>query len=67
MKTSADYIPLIDIIPSDSDTIMTALSNSYILTTEYVQNITVFTSDLQLYRIGVSVARDALNSLVMLF
>ena len=45
MKTNADYLPLIDMTPSDPDTIMTALSKAKILTTEYGKNFTVFTAD----------------------
>ena len=55
MKTNADYLPLIDMTPSDQDTIMTALSKAKILTTEYGQNFTVFTADLQLYRVAVNI------------
>ena len=45
MKTNADYIPLIDMTPSDLDTIMTAWSNAKVLTIEYSQNFTVFTAN----------------------
>ena len=41
MKTNADYLPLIDMTPSDPDTIMTALSKAKVLTTEYGQSFTV--------------------------
>ena len=54
-KTNAVYLPLIDMTPSDPDTIMTALRNSQSLTVPYGQDFIVFTGDLQLYRVAVNV------------
>jgi len=41
--------------PSDPDTIMTAMSKAKSLTVEYGQDFTVFTGDLQLYRVAVNI------------
>ena len=54
-KTTADYLPLIDMTPSDPDTIMTSMSKAKCLTAKYGQNFTVFTGDLQLYRVAVNI------------
>ena len=54
-KTRSDYLPLIDMKPSDPDTIMTALTTSKVLTTQYGQEYTIFTGDLQLYRVAVNI------------
>lgn len=53
--TNAIYTHLIDISPSDPDTIMTAMMESQRLTNEYGQAITVFTNDQQLYKVAVNV------------
>jgi len=37
-KTNTDYLPLIDITPSDTDTIMTAMSKAKSLTVKSRQN-----------------------------
>jgi len=52
---NADYLPLIDMTPSDPDTIMTAMSKAKSLTEKYRQDFTVFTGDLQLYRVAVNI------------
>ena len=54
-KTTADYLPLIDMTPSDPDTIMTSMSKAKYLTAKYGQEFTVFTADLQLYRVAVNI------------
>ena len=54
-KTKAAYLPLIDMTPSDPDTIMTALARAQQLTKETGQKFTVFTCDLQLYRVALFV------------
>ncbi len=53
--TTAVYTPLIDMIPSDPDTIMTAMVESQRITNECGQAITVFTNDQQLYRVAVNI------------
>ena len=47
------YMPLIDMVPSDLDTIMTAMMESQQMTEECRQTSTVFTNDQQLYRVTV--------------
>jgi hypothetical protein len=54
-KTKAVYLPLIDMTPSDPDTIMTALHEAKRLSKERGQKNTIFTSDQQLYRVAVEV------------
>ena len=54
-KTRAVYLPLIDMPPSDPDTIMTALHEAKWLTKERGQKKAIFTSDQQLYKIAVDV------------
>ncbi len=54
-KTTAVYLPLIDMTPSDPDTIMTALSRAQELTLKTGQEFVVFTCDLQLYRVALNV------------
>ena len=54
-KTKADYLPLIDMKPPDPDTSMTALKKSKVLASQYGQEFTVFTGDLQLYRVAVNI------------
>ena len=46
-------MPLIDITPSDPDTIMTALRQVQQCTSDRGQDYVVFTADLQLYRVAV--------------
>ncbi len=53
-KTTAVYLPLIDMTPSDPD-IMTALSRAQELTLKTGQEFVVFTCDLQLYRVALNV------------
>ena len=52
-KTQAVYLPLIDMPPSDPDTILTALHEAKRLTKERGQKNTIFTSDQQLYKVAV--------------
>ena len=52
-KTQAVYLPLIDMPPSDPDTILTALHEAKRLTNERGQKNTIFTSDQQLYKVAV--------------
>ena len=54
-KTKAVYLPLIDMTPSDPDTIMTALHEAKRLTKERGQKNAIFTSDQQLYKVAVEV------------
>ncbi len=54
-KTTPVYLPLIDMAPSDPDTMMTALSQAQQLTSDTGQTFTVFTCDLQLYRVSLHV------------
>ena len=53
--TSVAYSPLIDIVPSDSSTIMTAMIEAQRITKHTGQSMTVFTADQQLYRGAVNV------------
>ena len=54
-KTKAMYLPLIDMTPSDPDTIVTSLRQAQQITTECDQEYVIFTADLQLYRVAVNV------------
>lgn len=54
-KTKAVYLPLIDMTPSDPDTMMTALHEAKRLTEERAQKYAIFTSDQQLYKVAVDV------------
>ena len=54
-KTKAVYLPLIDMTPSDPDTMMTALHEAKRLTEERGQKYAIFTSDQQLYKVAVDV------------
>ncbi|KAJ4944771.1 hypothetical protein JOQ06_013311 [Pogonophryne albipinna] len=54
-KTKALYFPLIDMKPSDPDTMMTAMARVQELTSETGQNFSVLTCDQQLYRVAVQV------------
>ncbi len=53
--TMALYTPLIDMTPSDPDTMMTAMSEAQRLTKRCGQTYTVFTADQQLYRVMINV------------
>ena len=48
-------MPLMDMTPSDPDTMMTALSQAQRLSAHAGQHITVFTCDQQLYRVALNV------------
>ena len=54
-STKAIYTPLIDMKPSDPDTIMTAMVESQRMTQATNQLVTLFTTDQQLYRVAVDV------------
>ena len=54
-KTKAVYLPLIDLKPSDPDTMLTAMEKVQELTNQTGQPFTVLTCDQQLYRIAVQV------------
>ena len=54
-STKAIYTPLIDMKPSDPDTIMTAMVESQRMTGDANQTVTLFTADQQLYRVAVDV------------
>ena len=49
------YTPLIDMMPSDPSTMMTAMVKAQQLTNSYGQAVTVFTNDQQLYRVVVDI------------
>ena len=50
--TTAMYTPLIDMVPSDLDTMMTSMCEAQRLTVKCGQSFTVFTADQQLPRHG---------------
>ena len=52
--TTVMYTPFIDMVPSDPDTIMTAMYEAQRLTVKCGQTFTIFTADQQLYRVMVS-------------
>lgn len=54
-ETSAVYLPLIDMPPSDPDTIMTSLHEARRLTKERGQKNTLFTCDQQLYKVAIDI------------
>ena len=49
------YLPLIDMTPSDPDTIMTSLKQAQEITSRCGQEFVVFTGDLQLYKVAVNI------------
>jgi len=53
--TKVMYTPLIDMIPSDPDTMMTAMVKAQQISHELGQSFTVFTADQQLYRVMINV------------
>ena len=53
--TPVAYSPLIDMVPSDPSTIMTAMIGARRITKHTGQSMTVFTADQQLYRVAVNV------------
>ena len=55
MQPKAVYLPLIDMTPSDPDTMMTAIRQSQIQAQQCGQEYSVFTCDLQLYRESVNI------------
>lgn len=54
-RTKVVYLPLIDMKPSDPDTMMTAMTKVQDLTSETGQDFSVLTCDQQLYRVAVQV------------
>lgn len=54
-KTRVLYLPLIDMKPSDPDTMMTAMTRVQELTSKTGQDFSVLTCDQQLYRVAVQV------------
>ncbi len=52
--TKAMYTPLIDMTPSDPTTMKTAMLEARRLTEKAGQVATIFTADLQLYRVGLN-------------
>ena len=53
--TIAIYTPLIDMVPSDPDTMMTAMVEAQRLTKVTGQTVTIFTADQQLYRVMIDI------------
>ena len=53
--TTVMYTPLIDMVPSDPDTMMTAMYEAQRLTVMCGQTFTIFTADQQLYCVMVNV------------
>ena len=54
-KTLISYRTLINRIPSDPTTMKTAMDEAQRLTRQLEQECTIFTADLQLYRVGLFV------------
>ena len=54
--TKAIYLPLIDMLPTDPSTMLTAMMRAQKLTNEAGQTHTIFTNDQQLYRIAVDIS-----------
>lgn len=54
-KTKAVYLPLIDMIPSHPDTMMTSMAFAQVYTHNIGQQFVIFTCDLQLYRVALEV------------
>ena len=54
-ETSVAHSPLIDMVPSDHSTIMTAMIEARRITKHTGQSMTVFTADQQLYSVAVNV------------
>ena len=54
-KTKAVYLPLIEMIPSNPDTMMTSMAFAQVYTRNIGQQCVVFTCDLQLYMVTLEV------------
>lgn len=54
-KTKTAYLPLIDLVPSHPDTIMTAMVEAQRMTHNADQNFVLITCDLQLYKVALHV------------
>ena len=57
-KAKAIYLPLIDMKPSDPDTMLTAMVRVQELTSQTGQTFSLLTCDQQLYRVAVNVSWD---------
>lgn len=57
-KTKVLYLPLIDMKPSDPDTMLSAMKRVKELTAQTCQSFSVFTCDQQLYRVAVQISWD---------
>ena len=54
-QTKAAYLPLIDMPPANHDTILTAMVKAQTMTKQTGQKFTLFTADLQLYKLVVDI------------
>ena len=54
-KTIVHYRPLIDMIPAEPDTMLTAMCAAIDISKQSGQDMTIFTSDQQLYKIAVQI------------
>ena len=54
LKTKSVYLPLIDMKPSNPDTMMTAMSKAQEITDQSGQRFVILTCDLQLYKVQES-------------
>ena len=54
-KTKVIFTPLLDRTPSDPSTVFTAMIEAEKITSQAGQNITIFTTDQQLYRVTLEV------------
>ena len=54
-KTKVIFTPLLDRTPSDPSTVFTAMTEAEKITSQAGQNITIFTTDQQLYRVALEV------------
>ena len=52
-KTQTTYLPLLDMKPADFSTMLTSMKQAKVLSSKNGQSFTVYTSDQQLYRIGL--------------
>ena len=62
---AAIYTPLIDIPPSNPDTIMFSMIYAQRLTNKCGPQITVFTNDQQLYQVAVNISHNCSNILIV--
>ena len=69
-KTKAIYMPLIDMKPSNPDTMLTAMVKVQDLSSQTGQSLSVLTCDQQLYRVAVQIAweePDRFNNMYLRF